>query len=46
MALTPEECTDRVLHTTILNTEWQGCKKIVGECGWIREHKVCPRGIP
>jgi hypothetical protein len=26
--------------------EWHMCKKIVGDCRWIRENGLCPRGFP
>ena len=41
--MNPMECSERVLHTTVLNSQWYGCKKIVGECQWIVDHGKCPR---
>jgi hypothetical protein len=26
--------------------EWFMCEKKVGDCGWLRENGLCPRGFP
>jgi len=33
-------------NITILNSTWIGCRKVVGECGWIQEHGKCPMERP
>lgn len=35
------ECIFAEKHVTVLGSEWIGCEKIVGECGWIQEHNKC-----
>jgi hypothetical protein len=43
--LTFKNCRHHAYRTTGAGEQWDMCYKIVGDCKWIRERGLCPRGV-